>query len=401
MKAIYTILLAALSGTVFSQAPMIYGIASKLSPSETFLGQINTANGVVSNVSPATLGPNYMALIGTIDPINNLYYYENSSNQFIGVDLTSGMPVTNPAMSNPGASFFDLAHYNCKDSTIYGLARALGPTRLYLARINPATGAVTNISPGTVGSGFVSTPSTIDPMTKKFYFEDGSFNFIALDLVTGAITSSPTITNPSPNANLFDSFVYNCEDSTIYGLARKNSTSTMYLAKINPATGVVTNISASSINPNGQTAGGATIDAVNKIFYFQDGNQNLLGLSLLTGNIVSNSPVTNANANSYTNFRCKSLCNCAGITTGIKDQKITAGIKVYPNPFKNSMRVQMHSVSQQVQVKLTDISGKVAFDKSFNAIDHCELETEKIPAGVYFLEVNADGNTWKEKVIKE
>jgi hypothetical protein len=379
----------------------IYGLAVKNSPSSNFLGQINPASGVVTNISTISLGINYMTTLGVVDPKRNKYYYESGSNQFITVDLSTGNLNANPAITNPAATYFDLPAYNCKDSMVYGLAKATGPTALYLATINPATGVAVNISASSLGSGYILTPSTLDPITKRFYFEDGSFKFTSVDLTTGTVIAAPVITYQNTNANLFDSFVYNCSDSTIYGLARKNSTSVMFLSKINPMTGFVSFISASNINSNGQTSGGATIDQVNNVFYFQDGNQNLLGVSLVTGNIVSNAPVTNTNANSFTNFRSKSICNCSAFATGLEKQKLIAGIKVYPNPSSGSINVILHGLTDKVQTRLISIAGQILSEKEFTSVNSFQYELNGIAPGIYFLETDLDGYVSRTKVMVE
>jgi hypothetical protein len=399
-KIIFTLALISIYNLISAQITSIFGMAVKPSASQTFLGQINTTSGVVSNISPVSLGLNYVGSLATIDPKNNIYYYENGTGDFIGVDITTGNISTNPVMTFTGASFFDLVAYNCMDSTIYGLARATGPTALFLAWINPGTGVVTKISASSIGNGSLLTPSTIDPVNKKFYFEDGSFLFTGVDLVTGTITSSPAITYPNTNANLFDSYVYNCADSTIYGLARKNSPAQMYLSKINPVTGQVTYISSSNINSNGQTSGGATIDPVNKIFYFQDGNQTLLGVSLITGNIVTSAAVTNTNANSFTNFRSNTLCSC-GISTSVKNESINAGAKVFPNPFSNSIHITLHGTADVVNARLLNVSGQVIAERTYTSVHSFSFETGDIAAGIYFLEIDQNETTSRIKVIKD
>jgi hypothetical protein len=398
-KLILILSVTCINSFSFSQASAIFGLAVKNSPSSTFLGTINPATGVVTNISPASLGINYVSTLGVIDMKKNRYYYETGTNQFVGVDLTTGNVMTNPTITNPSASFFDLAAYNCADSTIYGLARSTGPTNYYLAKINVATGAVNNISTSSIGSGIILTPSTLDPVNKRFYYEDGSFNFVGIDLVTGTVVTNPVISNPSPNANLFDSFVYNCADSTIYGLARKNSTSTMYLAKINPTTGVVTNISPTSINSNGQTSGGATIDQVNKIFYFQDGSQNLIGLSLITGTIISNVPVTNANANSYTNFRSTNLCNCGSVPTGIKYLDVSSAVSVYPNPNSGLFTLQSKTGEDFDIVIYNGLGQLVVEQKGLREGNNIDLN--KTGAGVYTIVVITKNDRRHLKMVIE
>ncbi len=383
-------------------ANSIYGMAVAPGPA-TYLGKLAPATGSVTNISGSSLGPNYVGSLATINPKTNIYYYETGTNQFVGVDLITGNVVSNPTMTNPLASFFDLVAYNCADSTIYGLARATLPTRLYLAKINPNTGVVTNISASTIGSGSILTPSTIDPVNKRFYFEDGSFLFTGVDMVTGNVATNPPLSYSSSNANLFDCFVYNCKDSTIYGLARRNSPAQMYLSKVNPTTGLVTLISPTNINPNGQTAGGATIDALNNIFYFQDGNQNIIGLDLATGTIVTSAPETNTGANSITNFRSTNLCSCNPLATSITEiSPNNSQIKVYPNPGSDDLTIILEKASaEKVQVDLVDVTGKMWRTITITPgqiTGHLILDS--VRSGTYFVKIY-DGakNTITQKAV--
>lgn len=402
MKKLIFTLSVLTSVTIQAQtANSIYGMAVASGPA-TYLGKLTPATGSVTNISGSSLGPNYVGTLATINPKTNIYYYETGTNQFVGIDLITGNTVSNPTMTNPLASFFDLVAYNCADSTIYGLARATLPTRLYLARINPATGVVTNISASTIGSGSILTPSTIDPVNKRFYFEDGSFLFTGVDLLTGNIVSSPALSYSSTNANLFDCFVYNCKDSTIYGLARKNSTSQMFLSKVNPTTGLVTLISPTNINSNGQTAGGATIDALNNIFYFQDGNQNIIGLDLATGTIVSSAAETNTGANSITNFRSTNLCSCNPLSTGISETSPNnVQVKVYPNPGNDDLTIILDKAStEKVQVDLVDATGKMWRTTTITPGQTTGyLGLNSVSSGTYFVKIYNGKTITTQKVV--
>ena len=65
--------------------------------------------------------------------------------------------------------------------------------------------------------------------------------------------------------------IYAQIDSTIFGLARKNNPNAIYFAKINPTTGVVSNISGTSLATCINVTGSAsTIDPTKGEFYFRD-----------------------------------------------------------------------------------------------------------------------------------
>ena len=175
------------------------------------------------------------------------------------------------------------------DSTIFGLARTSSPPAIYLASINPTTGTVSNISSTSVGISFTLAGSTIDPYNKIFYYiSEGKF--IGLDMQSGTLLSDPVISNP--NGDYFDQFVFNCADSTIYGLARTSNA--VYLATIDPVTGTVSNISSNSLGLYISLNAGSTIDPINNIFYYSPGAQ-LIGVDMITGQIVSSPAIGFAN----------------------------------------------------------------------------------------------------------
>jgi len=191
------------------------------------------------------------------------------------------------------------------DST-YGFARTSGsPETIYLAKINPSTGIVTNISHAYPDNELLAD-ATIDPFLGIYYYVAAD-SIVGLSLLTGNVVSSELITNV--NGTYFDQLLFDCEDSSLYGLARTSaSPETIYLAKINPSTGIVTNISRAY--PDYEVDADATIDPFNKIYYYVAGNggsDSLIGLSLPTGNVVSKVLLTNVNGTYFDQliFNCE------------------------------------------------------------------------------------------------
>jgi len=262
MKRILFMLFLFLLGTsAFSQNDTtIYGLAHKSSPAEIYLAKINPATGVVSNISSAPIAS---AVSGstTIDPVNKMFYFTQYGGTFSAVNLVTGNVISNPPVTN--ATYFEGFHFNCTDNTIYGLARNTSPPEIFLAKINPLTGVVTNISSSSLANNITGSATALDPQNKIFYFTTNS-KFVGVSLETGNIVSSPSMSNS--NGTFFEGFLYNRDDATIYGLARNGSPPEIYFAKINPATGIVTNISNASLASI--IINGTAIDPVNRIFYF-------------------------------------------------------------------------------------------------------------------------------------
>ncbi len=185
---------------------VIYGLASRSNPNEIYFSKINPITGVVTLISPVSIGTSINATGATLNPVKKEYYFINSLNQFLTVDIQTGNIINSPIISNVNGNGFNLFKYNCQDSTIYGLSVKNSPNQVFLSKINPITGVVTNISTTSVANVINTTGSTIDPIKKQFYFENLA-QFIAIDLITGNLVSNPTVTNL--NGLTFDLFKYN------------------------------------------------------------------------------------------------------------------------------------------------------------------------------------------------
>ena len=194
------------------------------------------------------------------------------------------------------------------DSTMFGLARGITtPTNvqsgyMHLAKVNTSSAVVSTISPSSLATSFALSNNTIDNRKNHYYFVNGSNQLVKVDLLTGATLAAVTLTNTNgSNLNLLN---YHCADSTIYGLASGITTPTnpltgfVYFARVNPTTGSVTNISASSI-ANMINMSKSTIDSKNNIFYFIGGSNQLIGISLATGSVISSVGITNSGATNF------------------------------------------------------------------------------------------------------
>ncbi|MCC6371959.1 MAG: T9SS type A sorting domain-containing protein [Bacteroidia bacterium] len=171
----------------------------------------------------------------------------------------------------------------------FGVLRTGTTSAIKLATINPVSGNVTAISTVPFSNSFVGNGlSTIDPFNKRYYIQSQG-KLYGIDMTNGTTATSPTVTTPTPG--YFDMMVFNCSDTTIYGLFRNASTQAIKLAKINPVSGVVTAISVSSFTSSFVWNGWATIDRVNKIYYIQSAGQ-LWGISLTSGAVISSPTLT-------------------------------------------------------------------------------------------------------------
>jgi hypothetical protein len=225
----------------------IYGLARNFNPAQVFLASMQPGTGVVTEISPASISQGYaLNPLSAIDPVNGKFYFGVGAGLMLSVDLVTGLADT-LVLNIPFPSYFDLMQYNCADSSLYGLYRTSSPAECYLAKIDVTTGNLTTISPASVASGYsLNAKSTLDPVNNIFYFSPGSNILMGLDLVTGLPVVQSTVTFSGPG-QFFDMMTYNCDDGIIYGVNRTSSPAALYPATINPSTGLVTNLSNTSM----------------------------------------------------------------------------------------------------------------------------------------------------------
>lgn len=181
----------------------MYGLARRNTVNPTtglitgamYLAKANTNTGVITQISPTSIGQGFALAGSAIDPYQMVYYYSTGST-LMGLDIYNGSIYSNPTMVLPQYGMFDNFTYSCADTALYGLVRqnyytgsTLDSAIVKLGRIDPATGVVTVISPQALSAtGYLANAgSAIDPSTMTYYFSDGD-GIIGVSLITGLET---------------------------------------------------------------------------------------------------------------------------------------------------------------------------------------------------------------------
>ncbi len=391
------------------------------------MGFTDPAFGFVSNSGTTTYSQAINLTGAALNPYDNTYIFLGGYgiNTF---DIATGNIINQVAMSNPlGFSYFDNFRFNNADSTMYGLSRrnyfdpVTNTTQpgVFLAKANTLTGLLTEISPGAVAPGFSFSGSAIDPYQMVYYFALGN-NLIGLDLYNGSVYSNVSMTITDGFA--FGNFTYSCADTGLYGLVRQNyfsyipdtlfpgdsiqilDSATIKLGKVDPATGIVTNISPGSVIQGGYTInGGAAIDPDNMIYYFSTGNY-IVGISLLTGLVTSNSNYTFADGEYFDLMRNFENCISASPlrtnpnVTGIDEQEGFATIELFPNPTTNYLLAKSNYSIKQIEINQPD--GRVIFKQDLND-NKVSIDMSAFIKGMYIVKlVTANNQTIAKKVFK-
>lgn len=175
-----------------------------------------------------------------------------------------------------------------------------------LGYLNPTTGFVNNIGAAEQSQGVNLTGAALDPYSNTFNFM-GGFDLSAFNLSSGQASSPLPLNNPN-GACFFDNFRFNNSDSSIYGLVRRNTynpstntyTGTVLLGKIDNSTGLVTEISTSSV-ASGFALAGSAIDPYQMVYYFSTGAK-LIGLDLYNGTVYSDPNISVVDGIGLDNF---------------------------------------------------------------------------------------------------
>jgi hypothetical protein len=199
----------------------IYGLARRsttIAPGqvngELYLATIDPATGVITQISPQSVGQTYAVQGCAINPHEMVYYYSNQG-KIIGLDLYNGQVYSEQTITFPqGGLFFDNYTYNCADTTIYGLIRTSTtiPNVPYLGKIDPQTGVVTRVSqqPLPYNSYTINGSSTIDPDNGVYYFSallpQGGYAVAGVSVTTGLVVFEQLITpqGTASNSLFFD-----------------------------------------------------------------------------------------------------------------------------------------------------------------------------------------------------
>lgn len=176
---------------------------------------------------------------------------------------------------------------------IYGLE--FRTSELRLARVEPSDGQVTVLSNNpTSADQFGSGISDVDPIGNRyFYIRFGQI--ITVDLTTGNVLHSPTVTCPTHSFNVvqpISNIAYSPVDGIIYGVLHYGSS--LWFASIDPATGVMNVLSNGPISADMYQSGVADIDP-NTGRYFYVRNNMIYTVDVTSSTVVESHTIQNPN----------------------------------------------------------------------------------------------------------
>ncbi|MBN2595792.1 MAG: T9SS type A sorting domain-containing protein [Marinifilaceae bacterium] len=72
-------------------------------------------------------------------------------------------------------------------------------------------------------------------------------------------------------------------------------------------------------------------------------------------------------------------------------------ISLYPNPTTDSFKIELNGISSIMKVKIVGLTGNVI--RTFNTDGSKEIDVSSLSAGIYLVQIDADGKSWTKKLI--
>lgn len=88
-------------------------------------------------------------------------------------------------------------------------------------------------------------------------------------------------------------------------------------------------------------------------------------------------------------------------TVGIKEDKFTNEVKVYPNPTKDEVTIELQKTYESIKVRILNTLGEEVSNTTFNHTSSCQFTLNQKP-GYYLLELKVDDeNVLYKRIVKQ
>lgn len=112
-------------------------------------------------------------------------------------------------------------------------------------------------------------------------------------------------------------------------------------------------------------------------------------------------PVVNGNyAVEITSGICTERSACILFDTLGLESFLNNEVKVYPNPVKSNLNIEVNVENQDIVIKLYDLSGKLILTSNSTKV-LTTIDVSEFPQGIYFLNVSSSEKSGTFKIVKE
>lgn len=195
----------------------IIGIERGGVDSGVYLSKIDPATGVVTPISTTPFADtNTITVAGTAIDLQNQWYHLFSEGRILSVDIATGTVVHSPLVDTSEFENFNNLIYNAADRKLYAIGRNNNPAELFFIQLDPITGAVTTISPTSIGESLALEGSALDPFTGIYYFKrPNPISMVGIDVTTGEEVSETPFDFSQSNGAFFGHFYFGGETAQL------------------------------------------------------------------------------------------------------------------------------------------------------------------------------------------
>lgn len=95
------------------------------------------------------------------------------------------------------------------------------------------------------------------------------------------------------------------------------------------------------------------------------------------------------------------LDNLNGTVTSVNDLIVNNNsVTVYPNPFRNSVNINIDGIQDAKQIYVTDISGKLVYNSNY-ILNNNQIDLSSLTRGFYLLSIKTQNKVITKKIIKQ
>ncbi|MDC0257743.1 T9SS type A sorting domain-containing protein [Crocinitomicaceae bacterium] len=227
-------------------------------------------------------------------------------------------------------------------------------------------------------SNWVSSGAGINTLNQNNNYVSGTDTRTECNSYTWIDGINYTASNNSATFNIANGAANGCDSLVTLDLT------------INNVSDITTSISSTTISANNTVATYQWLDC-------DDLNSVIIGE---TGQ--SYTATVNGNyAVELTENGCVDTTTCVSITTvGVEENSFGNEFKIYPNPSDGNFGINLGGSYQNVQILITDISGKVIQSKNITKAQNMNLSITN-PAGIYIVSINAGNKNAIIRLVKE
>lgn len=91
--------------------------------------------------------------------------------------------------------------------------------------------------------------------------------------------------------------------------------------------------------------------------------------------------------------------SCLPALTTSLDELEALSVDIFPNPTVNFVNLELNKQIKLLGIEIIDIQGKLVENFQYKNTNIVQMDMRQFPAGTYSLQIKADKETWREKIV--